>query len=262
MNLLKTVILAIFAHLYMTAAHAESLVTDLSEHVIEITSQFSGSELLLFGAIERHATESIQTDEIAVQGLGYDIIVIVQSDPTNLVVRKKEKIGGIWVNNENQTIRNIPGYYVLGSTRPVDEFLSEEKQKELGLGLDNLTFANANNEEYPEYKEALIRNMKDRGLYLETSGNVTVKNEILFRANLAFPSNMPVGNYKTDVYLIRDGRVIVHVPSESALSVDKIGLERVIYNFAHEFPPLYGLMAIIVAITAGLFSGFVARKVS
>ena len=243
-------------------AKAETLVTDLSQHVIEITSQFAGSELLLFGAIERHATESIQTDEIAVQGLDYDIVVVVQSEPTDLVVRKKEKIGGIWINNENQTIRNIPGYYVLGSTRPVDEFLSPEIQKELGLGLDNLTFANDDNEEFPEYKEALIRNMKNRGLYMETSGNVTVKNEILFRANLAFPSNMPVGNYKTDVYLVRDGRVIVHVPSIRALSVDKIGLERVIYNFAHEYPPFYGMMAIIVAITVGLLSGIVARKVT
>ncbi len=259
MNLLRALI-TIFVLLHVVSAKAETLVTDLSQHVIEITSQFSGSELLLFGAIERHASESIQSDEISVQGLGYDIVVVVQSDPTDLVIRKKEKIGGIWINNENQTIRNIPGYYVLGSTRLVDEFLSQEKQKELGLGLGNLKFANENGEEYTEYKEALIRNMKNKGLYLETSGNVTVKNEILFRANLAFPSNMPVGNYKADVYLVRDGNVIVNHSTD--LLVDKRGFERVIYNFAHEFPPFYGIMAIIVAISAGLFSGFVARKVS
>ena len=105
---------------------AETLVTDLSQHVIEITSQFSGSELLLFGALERHAMESVQSDDIAVQGLDYDIIVVVQSDPTNLVIRKKEKIGVIWVNNENQIVQGVPGYYTIGSTRPLDEFLSKE----------------------------------------------------------------------------------------------------------------------------------------
>ncbi len=260
MKSLKIIIFVFSSYLCAIVAQAETLVTDLSQHVIEITSQFSGSELLLFGAIERHANESIQTDEIAVQGLDYDIIVVVQSNPTDLVIRKKEKMAGIWVNNEGQIIRNIPGYYVLGSTRSLDEFLSREKQQELGLGLQNLTFTNDDGEELPAYKEALIRNMVERGLYLESSGNVTVKNEILFRANLAFPSNMPVGDYKADVYLVRDGNIIVNHSTD--LLVDKRGFERVIYNFAHEYPPFYGIMAVIVAIAAGLFSGFVARKVS
>ena len=102
--------------------------------------------------------------------------------------------------------------------------------------------------------------MTEKGLYIENSGNVEVKNEILFRANLTFPSNMPVGNYKADVYLVRDGQIIINHRTD--LLVDKKGLERVIYNFAHEYPPLYGIMAIFVALFAGLFSGFIARKVT
>ncbi len=86
---------------------------------------------------------------------------------------------------------------------------------------------------------------------MKNSGNVEVKNEILFRANLTFPSNMPVGNYKADVYLVRDGEVII--THNTPLKVDKQGIERVIYNFAHEYPPLYGIMAILVALFAGLF---------
>ncbi len=241
-------------------ARAETLVTDLSQHVIEITSQFSGSELLLFGALERFATESLQTDEISVQGLGYDIIVVVQSEPTDLVIRKKEKVAGIWVNNESYRLNNIPGYYVIGSTRPLNEFISKEKQIEFSLGLDNLEIASETGEETAEYKEALIRNMIEKGLYLESSGNVTVKDEILFRANLNFPSNMPVGNYKADVYLVRDGNVIINHRTD--LLVDKGGFERVIYNFAHDYPPFYGIIAVFVAISAGLFSGFVAKKIS
>ncbi|MBT6329608.1 MAG: hypothetical protein HOJ34_07470, partial [Kordiimonadaceae bacterium] len=95
-------LVALYFVMSFNFARAETLVTDLSQHAIEITSQFSGSELLLFGALERHAIESIQSDEISVQGLDYDIIVVVQSEPTDLVIRKKEKIAGIWVNIENQ----------------------------------------------------------------------------------------------------------------------------------------------------------------
>lgn len=239
---------------------AETLVTDLSQHVIEITSQFSGSELLLFGALERHAAESVQSDEVAVQGLDYDIIVVVQSDPTDLVIRKKEKIAGIWINNDNQQVKGVPGYYAIGSTRPLDAFLSKDDQLRLRLGLNNLNITNENGDDVGEYKAALIRNMINKGLYKESSGNVTVKDEILFRANLAFPSNMPVGDYKADVYLVRDGNVIINHRTD--LLVDKRGIERVIYNFAHEFPPLYGIMAIFVALSVGLFSGFVAKKIS
>ena len=235
-------------------------MTDLSQHVIEITSQFSGSELLLFGAIERHALESVQSNEISVQGLDYDIIVVVQSEPTDLVIRKKEKVVGIWINTENQMIHGVPGYYVIGSTRPLDEFLSKEDQVRLRQGLTNLNITNEQGEDVGVYKEALIRNMINKDLYKESSGNVTVKDEILFRATLAFPSNMPVGDYKADVYLVRDGNVIINHRTD--LLVDKRGIERFIYNFAHDYPPYYGIMAIFVAISVGLFSGFVAKKLT
>lgn len=251
---------ALFFVLNSNVTRAETLVTDLSQHVIEITSQFSGSELLLFGAIERHAVESIQSDDISVQGLDYDIIVVVQSEPTDMVIRKKEKVAGIWINNENQLIHGVPGYYVIGSTRPLDEFLSMEDQIELGLGLNNLNITNEAGEDVGDYKEALIRNMINKELYRETIGNVTVKDEILFRANLEFPSNMPVGDYKADVYLVRDGNIIINHRTD--LLVDKRGFERFIYNFAHDYPPYYGIMAIFVAISVGLFSGFVAKKIS
>ena len=241
-------------------SYSETLVTALSQEEIEITSQFSGSELLLFGAFERHALESIQSSEISVQGLDYDIIVVVQSEPTDMVIRKKEKIGGIWVNNENQTVRNIPGYYVVGTTRPIDEFLSPEKQAEFGIGLKNLNVTSDTDEDVAEYKEALLRNMIAKGLYLEEVGNVTVKEEILFHANINFPSNMPVGKYSAYVYLVRDGNIVLN--DNIGLKVDKQGVERVIYNFANEYPSYYGIMAIFVAISVGLFSGFVAKKIS
>lgn len=243
-----------------SAARSETLVTDLSQHVIEITSQFSGSDLLLFGALERYVADSTQSEEITIQGLGYDIIVVVQGEPTDLIIRKKEKVAGIWINNDDRTIRNVPGFYVIGSTRPLDEFLPKETQISYGLGLNNINILSDGYDDVGEYKEALIRNMINKGLYSENDGNVTVKDEILFRANLAFPSNVPVGNYNADVYLVRNGEIIINHRTD--LLVDKRGFERLIYNFAHEYPPYYGIIAVFVAISVGLFSGFVARKVT
>ncbi len=119
LRIIGFVMLLFFATL---SANSETLVTDLSQNEIEITSQFAGSELLLFGAIERYARDAIQSDEISVQGLDYDIIVVVRSEPTDLIIRKKENKAGIWVNSENITVRGVPGYYAIASTRPLDDF--------------------------------------------------------------------------------------------------------------------------------------------
>ncbi|MDA0707493.1 MAG: TIGR02186 family protein [Proteobacteria bacterium] len=258
LNLMITVIASMV--FVCTFARSETLITDLSQHVIEITSQFSGQELLLFGAIERHVADVKTINDITVQGLGYDIIVVVQNEPTNLMIRKKEKVAGIWVNNESQIMSNVPGYYVIGSTRPLDDFLSKDKQIEYSLGLNNLKFSSSLNEDFGDYKDALIRNMIAKGLYSESSGNVIVKSEILFSARLNFPANMPIGNYKADVYLIRDGDIIINHHTD--LLVDKRGFERIIYNFAHDYPAYYGLIAVFVALSVGLFTGFVAKKIS
>jgi hypothetical protein len=60
------------------------------------------------------------------------------------------------------------------------------------------------------------------------------------------------------MYLFRDGRLVTR--RTTPLVVRKVGLESQIYEFAHERAPLYGLVAIIVALMAGWLAGAVFRR--
>ncbi len=241
-------------------ARAERMVTDLSSHAIEITSQFSGTELMIFGAIERAITRS-RGQNIVVEGIDYDIIVVVQSGRHDVVVRRKEMIGPIWANKGFRTLENVPGYYAVTTTRPINQILTPEQQRLLGAGIDRLKIdfrEPVSKEEEKNFRAGFIRNMKAKKLYSQQEGTISVLDDILFRAILYFPANMPVGDYQVEVHLVRDGEVILSV--ESPLEVGKKGLERLIYNFAHESPAYYGIMAIILALSAGWLGGFVTRK--
>src|SRR3546814_10442385 len=77
------------------AAPADPLVVDLSSHLVAITTGFTGTDVLLFGAT---------------QGEGH-IVVIVEGPHSNLAVRRKEQVLGIWVNREEVTFRTVPTFY-------------------------------------------------------------------------------------------------------------------------------------------------------
>jgi uncharacterized protein (TIGR02186 family) len=72
-----------------TPAAAERLVTSLSAHQVLISSNFTGTELVLFGSIERDAAT------IPRRG-GYDIVVTVVGPREGIVTRLKSRFMGIW----------------------------------------------------------------------------------------------------------------------------------------------------------------------
>ncbi|WP_417320364.1 TIGR02186 family protein [Emcibacter sp.] len=242
---------------------AERLVTDLSDHMIDINARFSGTELMVFGAIEMAIPQEDGGHGVAVEGMDYDMIVVVTSDPKEMTVRRKERVGGIWVNKAREELSGVPGYYALGTTRHLDDIISSGERSRHQIGLDHIDLPFSEKldpEERQAYRAGFIRNMKVKGLYKEEFGNINLREGILFWARMYFPANMPVGNYRTTVHLVRHGEVILSRTSD--LHVDKVGLERAIYNFAHEKPALYGLVAILVALLAGWLGGQFSRKVS
>jgi hypothetical protein len=48
--------------------------------------------------------------------------------------------------------------------------------------------------------------------------------------------------------------------SQGSLQVNKVGFERVVYALAFQQPFLYGLLSVLIAMTAGLVAWAVFRK--
>jgi hypothetical protein len=48
--------------------------------------------------------------------------------------------------------------------------------------------------------------------------------------------------------------------SQSSLQVHKVGLERVVYMLAYRYPLTYGLLAVLIAMSAGLLAWTAFRR--
>jgi uncharacterized protein (TIGR02186 family) len=224
---------------------AQAVVADLSDHLIAVTTGFDGAKLLLFGAIEGDAA---------------DVIVVVRGPTEDVVIRRKERIGGIWINNHKLVFGGVPAFYRLASTRPLDAVASDRILARHGIGVGNIRMNNpaGANGGQSTFREALVRNKQRLGLYPEVTGQVTLLGNRLFRSDIFFPSNVPTGIYDVTVYLLRNGKVIN--AQTTPLAVSKIGMGARVFAFAHRHSALYGVAALAMALFAGWFAGAVAKR--
>ena len=246
-------LLVIALGLLATPALGQSaLVSDLSRRQIEIRYSFAGADLLLFGAIDR--------PDNADPDARIDIAVVVRGPEIPIVVRKKTRVAGIWMNTESMLFVNAPGYYAVATTTPLDEITDSDTLDAYGIGFDHLQLAitqRATPEENNIFRAALVRNKARESLFQQSIGGVQLREGALFRTDVSLPASVPVGDYVAEVFLFEKGELVSR--HATPLNVDKSGFERAIYNFAQTRPALYGLTAVLIALTAGWIAGTVAR---
>ncbi|KAA5606737.1 hypothetical protein F1188_05245 [Roseospira marina] len=224
----------------------QPLVVDLSDHLVAITTAFSGTDVLLFGATD---------------GPG-DVVLVVRGPATRKVVRKKAQLGIIWANRDSVTYENVPAFYQVFSSRPLNDLAPRSVLSRLQIGTENLAFKKVDQsvtESFvPGFRAALVRLKQKEALYGLGTQPVTLLANRLFKADLHFPANVPTGAYSVEVYLIRDGDVVSG--KITPLVVSKIGLGAEIYDMAQQQGYLYGLAAIVVAVVSGWLAAVVLRK--
>ena len=254
-NLTKLCLTFFLAHFFAAAspAQADSLVSDISESQIAITSNFTGKRLVLFGAIGRN--------EASADGIR-DVIVVIRGPKENLIVRKKERVAGIWVNTGGIEFEDVPSYYFIASSRDFETIAEPVVYRQNGLGSKHLRLKPKADELTPEkqieYQEAIVRNLESSGLFFEVAGGVQFLDQTLFRTTVDLPANVPDGTYSTKVYLLKDGKVL-SVQSKP-LYINKTGLERSIFEFAQDDPLAYGILAVLFAFLAGWLASLMFRQ--
>jgi uncharacterized protein (TIGR02186 family) len=238
-------------------AHAERLISSLSSHQVLINSSFTGTELVLFGAIERDAAT------VARRG-GYDIIVTVKGPRENLVTRKKERVLGIWTNAESHTFVDTPGYVAVLANRPLDAVMTPELAQKLELGLQNISIkqkisiAQVPTSSNDTFRNAMITLRKEHGLYREETNAVTFLTPNLFRAAIQLPAESPVGNYEVEINLFADGASLTQ--TSSAFEIVKVGVEQFIASAARDHGVWYGLATTLMALMTGWLASIVFRR--
>lgn len=233
----------------------EGVSSDISSRDIAIQSNFTGARIVVFGAVENSKQDAPEAGV-------YDVAVVIRGPDKTFVTRRKERILGIWINRATATFENIPGFYAILSTRPLEEIAKPSTLKGLGIGFESLDLVPRGHDELRpedrEFRDALIRVKKREGLYLEASVGVAFISPSLFRATLDLPASVPVGEYAADVFLFRDGKLLGL--NRSKLRIHKVGFERFVYALAFDQPLAYGLIAVIAAVAAGLIASAVFRR--
>lgn len=234
-------------------AAQETVIVDLSQNRVAITANYSGSEIFVFGAVKR---DSPMAEDIA----PLDVAIVVEGPLEHTVVRKKDKTVGIWVNTESAEIAEAPSFFTVATTRPLDDILSVGDRSDFAIGLSHAVRRQAHedpNLDMDAYREAITRIRVDNGLYSEREGIINLTAETLFDASIQLPANLVEGDYTARIYLIRDRNIVAD--TSVAITVRKEGLERWLYNLAHEQALLYGLLSLLVALMAGYGASEVFR---
>jgi uncharacterized protein (TIGR02186 family) len=237
-------------------AAAERLVTSLSNHRVMVTSNFTGDELVLFGAVERDAATQPRRG-------GYDIVVTIAGPRQTLVTYRKRRVLGIWVNAQSRVFENVPSYLSVLSNRPLGDIASADLLHRQQLGLDNVQLPQRGAPEATAtgddpFRSAFVRLQREHELYREEGNAVTMLTPALFRASIPLPAEVPVGTYEVDVRLFADGAQISR--ATSALEVYKVGFEQVVTSAARDHGLLYGLGTAAMALVTGWFASVVFRR--
>jgi uncharacterized protein (TIGR02186 family) len=248
---MKALLALLLAPLLLGAAPI-ALIADLSQRRIDINTRFTGTELIVFGAIQYPAG--------AVPDAPPDIVVVVRGPAEPVTVRRKSRVAGIWMNTAAVRFESVPGFYALASTRPVAALADERITAIYEIGINNLQLSPTSGDAalVRAFESGLIAAKRRAGLFTEQAGGVVVTRGVLYSARIPVPSAVPVGEYQAEIHLIRRGRVLAS--TSAPISINKSGFERWLFVAAQQHSLVYGLSAVLVALLAGAAAALLVRR--
>ncbi|HEY8384072.1 MAG TPA: TIGR02186 family protein [Microvirga sp.] len=234
---------------------AETLITSLSSHRVLISSNYTGTSIAVFGAIERDA-------QTVARAAPYEVVITVRGPRQSLVVREKEPLGPVWINQEQQKFPDAPSYLSVLSSRPLDEITGEGVRHRQKIGLDAIVlgadFTNDRGTADEPFREALLRLKMREGLYSHSERGVTFLTPAIFRAGIPLSATAPPGNYDVEVTLFAD--TVILARTQTSFELVKIGFEQQMGEFARDLAPIYGGATALLALFFGYLASVVFRR--
>lgn len=276
---MRALLLGFMMVLGIATAQAEDLIVTLSERTVEITSNFTGSAITVFGAVRRDASTVPRASD-------YDVVVTVTGPPTDRVTRLKDRVFGVWINRHAREFDDVPSAYSVLSNRPVEEIAHPSLLTRLGIGInyvlpqatpdldtennpDAVGLEDASSEIIDEvhlsgrpsdhvFERAFLRLQRESRQYQEDVGAVSIIDNTLFRARATFPADVPLGTFEVRVFLFSGGVLLSQ--EEVGIVVRKAGFEQFIYRLSQTDPLIYGVLAVLLALLTGWLGGVVFRR--
>ncbi len=229
------------------------LIADLSQSRIDIIYSFAGAELLVFGAIQYPDGQT--PDERP------DLAIVVRGPPQAITVRRKERVLGLWLNTDAVRFETAPTFYRAASTRPIEDMVDERTAAIFELSPEYLQLSPSgamSAGEIATFERGLLESWGSEDLYGADPGGVDLVENILYRARIDLPSQVPVGIYTVEMHLIENGEILSS--ATKTIEVGKSGFERAIYVAAQQDSFYYGLLAVALALIMGWTASLFVRR--
>lgn len=240
--------MALLAFLMLGGQRDPILVPEVSQHEIQVRQGFTGTELLLYGAIlDPSGTRA---------GREYDIVVVLKGPTQSVRLREKTKVAGIWINTESSDFRSAPSFFAVASSRPIADIVDDRTAAiyELGLPWLQLSPIGAiNPEEQARFAAGLVDLRTRQGLFKQDEHGVSISEQVLYQARISLPSSVQTGTYTAETFAITRGRVVTSAVAK--VEVRKLGFERFVALFAEYQAFWYGLLTVGLSVLMGWIAG-------
>ena len=227
------------------------LTFEVSPQKVEINSFYHGATLTLKGTAPAHS-------ELAMVWLG---------EEKTHTLQRKDRVGPLWMNVDTITIEGAPEmYYLATSTKTQEELASFDVLAGYSIGYnalrESVTIEQANSPSSDSLFPEFIRLKEHMELYRMFPHSITTEpaseNMVKFAFSLPIPPLIPTGKFELHMCCFKEGQLVANGSSE--LIVEKVGMPEKLSNLAFNHSALYGILAIVAALAAGLVMGLLFGK--
>jgi hypothetical protein len=192
-----------------------------------------------------------------------EAIVRFMGTSCELNMKVRGKVGGImWMNLDSITFKGAPSVCLVSSAADFNRLEANggASIRVLRLsGLKGSVLIEADGGGHENAFEEFLKLKQKEGLYREMFGNISYgsasEGQKTFRAQVPIPSRLSPGAYMVELDAVRNGEVIAR--AEQPVTVKLVGFPALIAGLAFGHPALYGILATIIALLAGLVIGLV-----
>ncbi|MEW5733544.1 MAG: TIGR02186 family protein [Thermodesulfobacteriota bacterium] len=193
---------------------------------------------------------------------GSQAAVLVTGEEKELTLKKKGKRGGVlWMNVGTVSFGHIPVMYKLAFSQQPESLAPAAVLDRLDLGYEGLAERALGDDRSAERKHLfgeLIKLKEKEKLFVVRTNGVAVapsaQGPSRVTASFFLPPGAPIGAYDVRLFVFKDGEG--ELVSSGRVEIKRVGLVELTVDLARRHGLLYGILSVIIALAAGLLTGF------
>ncbi len=232
----------------------EKVITAASKNVIQIGLSYRGDRIHFFGV-----------NPVP----GAELIIRLTAEKEEVIkLSMKGRVGPFWMTVKQYEVTGAPFVYKIHTNKPIEEIISEETARELEIGYPaikhkmkmHLVRGKTEPGDADKVFEGLVNIKESENLYniVEDPARLEIAGGKLFKHYFRFPAKATEGNYQVETFAFSKGELVGY--GKDVIEIQKVGLESWMTRTSQESPMFYGILAVLIAMGAGLGVGMIFRK--